>query len=104
MLEINADTFEQEVIKSDIPVVIDLWAPWCGPCKALTPILESVAAEYDGKIKAVKLNIDESPAIAAQYQVMSIPTLLFFKDGKVESQIIGLVGKDKIAGKFDAML
>ena len=104
MLEINADTFEQEVIKSDIPVVIDLWAPWCGPCKALTPILESVAAEYDGKIKAVKLNIDESPAIAAQYQVMSIPTLLFFKDGKVESQIIGLVGKDKIAGKIDAML
>ena len=104
MLEINADTFEKEVLKSDIPVVIDLWAPWCGPCKALTPILESVAAEYDGKIKAVKLNIDESPAIAAQYQVMSIPTLLFFKDGKVESQIIGLVGKDKIAGKIDAML
>ncbi|MEA2095549.1 MAG: thioredoxin [Candidatus Cloacimonadota bacterium] len=104
MLEINADTFEQEVLKSDIPVVIDLWAPWCGPCKALTPILESVAAEYDGKIKAVKLNIDESPAIAAKYQIMSIPTLLFFKDGKVESQVIGLVGKDKIASKIDAML
>ena len=104
MLEVTADTFEQEVLKSDIPVVIDLWAPWCGPCKALTPILESVAAEYDGKIKAVKLNIDESPAIAAQYQVMSIPTLLFFKDGKVESQVIGLVSKDKIASKIDAML
>ncbi len=104
MLEINADTFEQEVLKSEIPVVIDLWAPWCGPCKALTPILETVAAEYDGKIKAVKLNIDESPAIAAQYQIMSIPTLLFFKDGKVESQVIGLVGKDKIASKIDAML
>jgi len=104
MLDINADTFEQEVLKSDIPVVIDLWAPWCGPCKALTPILEKVAAEYDGKIKAVKLNIDESPAIAAQYQIMSIPTLLFFKDGKVESQVIGLVSKDKIASKIDAML
>ena len=104
MLEVSADTFEKEVLKSDIPVVIDLWAPWCGPCKALTPILESVVAEYDGKIKAVKLNIDESPAIAAQYQIMSIPTLLFFKDGKVESQVIGLVGKDKIAHKIDAIL
>ena len=104
MLEVSADTFEQEVLKSEIPVVIDLWAPWCGPCKALTPILESVAAGYDGKIKAVKLNIDESPAIAAQYQIMSIPTLLFFKDGKVASQVIGLVGKDKIASKIDAML
>ncbi|MDP8200713.1 MAG: thioredoxin [Candidatus Tenebribacter burtonii] len=104
MLEITVDTFEQEVLKSDIPVVIDLWAPWCGPCKALTPLLETVAAEYEGKIKAVKLNIDESPAIAAKYQIMSIPTLLFFKDGKVESQIIGLVGKNKIASKFDSII
>lgn len=104
MLEVNVDTFEQEVLKSEIPVVIDLWAPWCGPCKALTPTLESVAADYEGKIKVVKLNIDDNPSIAAQYQVMSIPTLLFFKDGRVESQVIGLVGKDKIAGKIDAML
>lgn len=104
MLEVTADTFEQEVLKSDLPVVIDLWAPWCGPCKALTPILESIAADYEGKVKVVKLNIDDSPTIAAQYQVMSIPTVLFFKDGKVESQVIGLVGKDKITGKIDAML
>jgi len=104
MLEVTADTFEQEVLKSEIPVVIDLWAPWCGTCKALTPTLESVAADYEGKVKVVKLNIDESPSIAAQYQVMSIPTLLFFKGGNVESQVIGLVGKDKIVGKIDAML
>ncbi len=104
MLEVNVDTFEQEVLKSEIPVVIDLWAPWCGPCKALTPTLESVAADYEGKVKVVKLNIDDNPSIAAQYQVMSIPTLLFFKGGKVESQVIGLVGKDKIAGKIEAML
>lgn len=104
MLEVSADTFEQEVLKSDIPVIIDLWAPWCGPCKALTPILESIAADYGGKVKVVKLNIDDSPSIAAQYQVMSIPTVLFFKDGEVESQVIGLVGKDKIARKIDAML
>lgn len=104
MLEVTADTFEQEVLKSDIPVVIDLWAPWCGPCKALTPTLESVAADYDGKIKVVKLNIDDSPKIAAQYQVMSIPTILFFKDGKVESQVIGLVSKDKIISKIEPLL
>ena len=104
MLEVTADTFEQEVLKSEMPVVIDLWAPWCGPCKALTPTLESVAADYDGKVKVVKLNIDDSPSIAAQYQVMSIPTILFFKDGKVESQIIGLVGKDKITGKIEPLL
>jgi len=104
MLEVTADIFEQEVLKSDIPVVVDLWAPWCGPCKALTPLLETVAAEYEGKIKAVKLNIDESPAIAAKYQIMSIPTLLFFKDGKVESQIIGLVSKNKISSKFDSII
>jgi len=104
MLEVTADTFEQEVLKSDIPVVIDLWAPWCGPCKAIAPIVESIAADFEGRAKFVKLNIDESPSIAAQYQVMSIPTLLFFKDGKVESQVIGLVGKDKIAGKIEAML
>ncbi|MDP8269296.1 MAG: thioredoxin [Candidatus Tenebribacter davisii] len=104
MLEVTADTFEQEVLKSELPVVIDLWAPWCGPCKALTPTLESVAADYEGKIKVVKLNIDDSPSIAAKYQIMSIPTLLFFKDGEVKSQVIGLVGKDKIANKIEEML
>ena len=104
MLEVTADTFEQEVLKSELPVVVDLWAPWCGPCKAIAPTLESVAVDYEGKVKIVKLNIDDSPSIAAQYQVMSIPTLLFFKGGEVKSQVVGLVGKDKIARKIDAML
>jgi len=104
MLEVTADTFEQEVLKSDIPVIIDLWAPWCGPCKAIAPIVESIAADFEGRAKFVKLNIDESPSIAAQYQVMSIPTLLFFKDGKVESQVIGLVSKDKIISKIEPLL
>jgi len=100
LLEVNQDTFEQEVLKSEIPVLVDLWAPWCGPCRALTPTVEDIASEYDGKLKVVKLNIDESPTIAANYSVMSIPTLLIFKDGNVEGQIVGLVGKDTIEAKF----
>ncbi|MCF7913466.1 MAG: thioredoxin [Candidatus Cloacimonetes bacterium] len=104
MLEVNADTFEQEVLKSDIPVVIDLWAPWCGPCKALTPTLESVAANYQGKVKFVKINIDDNPSLASQYHIMSIPTLLFFKNGNVESQIVGLVDSSKIESKIKPLL
>jgi len=98
--EINNDAFENEVLKSDLPVIVDLWAPWCGPCKAIAPILETIAEEFDGKINVVKVNIDENPAIAANYNVMSIPTLLIFKDGNVEGQIVGLVSKNKIIDKF----
>ena len=103
-LEVNQDTFENEVLKSDIPVLVDLWAPWCGPCRALTPTVDAIAAEYEGKLKVVKVNIDESPTIAANYSVMSIPTLLIFKGGNVEGQIVGLVGKDKIEAKFTNLI
>ena len=102
--EINQDNFEVEVLQSEIPVLIDLWAPWCGPCRALTPIVEAIADEYEGKLKVVKLNVDESPLIATNYQVMSIPTLLIFKEGQVEAQLIGLVSKDKIISKFESLL
>ncbi len=104
ILEVSNDTFEQEVLKSEIPVLVDLWAPWCGPCRALTPTVEAISAEFEGKAKIVKLNIDDNPMIAAEYQVMSIPTLLFFKDGKVQSQIIGLVDKSKIESKLQSLL
>jgi len=102
--EINQDNFEEEVLQSEIPVLIDLWAPWCGPCRALTPIVEDIAGEYEGKLKVVELNVDESPTIAVTYQVMSIPTLLIFKNGQVETQLIGLVSKDKIISKFESLL
>jgi len=100
MLEVNQDTFENEVLKSELPVLVDFWAPWCGPCKALTPTVDDIAQEYEGKIKVCKINIDSSPSIAQQFSIMSIPTLLVFKGGEVDSQIIGLVGKDKIVSKF----
>ena len=80
--EISTSNFDQEVLQSEIPVLADLWAPWCGPCKALTPTVEAVANEYKGNLKVVKINVDDNPSLAAKYSVMSIPTLLFFKDGR----------------------
>lgn len=99
-IEATATNFEELVLKSDIPVLVDLWAPWCGPCRQIGPTVEEIANEYAGKIKVVKVNIDDNPSVAANYKVMSIPTLLIFNKGEVEGQIIGLVGKNKILDKF----
>lgn len=82
--------FEEEVLKSSQPVVIDLWAPWCGPCQMISPIIEEIAREFEGKIKVGKLNIDENPNTPKRYGIMSIPTVIIFKDGKVIDQIVGV--------------
>jgi thioredoxin 1 len=96
LVHVNDNNFEEEVIKSAKPVLIDLWAPWCGPCLAVGPIVEELAGEYKDKLKVVKLNVDDSPATATSYGVRSIPTLMLFKDGKLADTLIGLVPKDRL--------
>lgn len=100
---ITEATFEQEVVKSGRPVLVDFWAPWCGPCIAMEPAMEELSAEFDGKVDIAKLNVDENPDLAASMDVMSIPTMLVFKDGKQVQRIVGLTPKDKLAGFLSAV-
>lgn len=93
---ITSENFEEEVIKSDIPVLVDFFATWCGPCGALSPIIEEIAEEYAGKVKVGKVDVDEQPALARKFRVMSIPALLFFKNGEVYQTIVGFRPKEQI--------
>ena len=103
-MEFTDTNFQQEVISSDIPVIIDFWAVWCGPCKMIAPFIEEIAGEYEGKIKVGKLDVDNNPNVSMQYGIRSIPTLLIFRDGKVVDQIMGAVPKNMITAKLDAQL
>ena len=102
--EVSDEDFEQVVIKAVNPVLVDFWAPWCGPCRAVAPIVEELATEYDGKITFAKVNVDENPKTAAGYSIMSIPTLLLFKDGKPMKQMVGLRPKEEFKKNLDASL
>lgn len=103
-ITLTDDNFENEVIKSDKPVLIDFWAVWCGPCKIIAPVVEELASEYEGKIKVGKLDVDENQRSSIKYGVRSIPTLLIFKDGKVKDTIIGAVPKSQIVQKLNSTL
>lgn len=96
--------FNQEVLQSNVPVLVDCWATWCGPCRMIAPIIEELAGEYAGKAKIGKLEVEENPAVSAQLNVQSIPTILFYKNGKVVDQVVGAVPKKVLAGKLDAQI
>jgi thioredoxin 1 len=104
VLDVSDQTFDSEVIKSSLPVLLDLWAPWCGPCRMVAPVIEGLETKYDGKVKFCRLNVDENPQTAAKYRIMSIPTLMFFKNGEVADTVIGAVPERVLQPKLDALL
>ena len=103
-IEFTDDQFKAEVLESDVPVLVDFWATWCGPCRMMTPIVEELAKEYEGRAKIGKVNTEHCPNITSEYEIISIPTIIFFKDGTPVDQIIGAVSKDALVKKLDSML
>jgi thioredoxin 1 len=104
VITISDDTFDEMVGLSDIPVVVDFWAEWCGPCKMVAPILDEIASAHSGKLKVAKLNVDDNPRTAQRFQVMSIPTLLLFKNGETQARIVGAKSKSQIMLEFEPLL
>jgi len=104
IVSINEQNFTQEVLQSPVPVLVDFWAEWCGPCKMIAPLLDELAGDYDGKVKTVKVNVDENQGLAGQFQVRSIPTLLIFSKGQVTEQMIGGRSKQALKATLDRAL
>jgi len=104
VLELSQENFEQEVLKSSTPVLVDLWAAWCGPCRIIAPLVEELAGTYQGKVKFGKLNVDDHPQLAAQHRVMNIPTLLLFKGGREIDRLVGVQPKQELIRRLDSAL
>jgi len=103
-LEVNDNNFDEVVLKSDKPVVVDFWAEWCGPCRMIAPIMEEISKEYSDKAVVVKCDVDSSPSVTAKFGIRNIPTVLFFKDGKVADKQVGAVPKNNFVSKLNALL
>lgn len=102
--KLNDTNFKQEVLDSGIPVLVDFWAEWCAPCRMVAPVIEEITKEYEGKIKVCKINVDESPQIASEYDIMSIPTLVIFKNGEMADRIVGVTSKSNIESKIKSYI
>lgn len=104
IIHVTDDSFENEVLKSDLPVLVDYWAEWCGPCKMIAPILEEIVGEYEGRLKVAKLNIDDNPDTPPKFGIRGIPTLILFKDGDVEATKVGALSKSQLSAFLDSNL